>query len=83
MSQRAEQEFYDEIDEILKNQPEQWHALATSQKELRIAPDMFRYYVALRRAYSGQGGIQADASGLPMVFFRGIRLKPLEAILLK
>lgn len=83
MSQRAEQEFYDEIDEILKNQPDQWHALTTDQKELRIATDMFRYYVELRRGYVEQGDINVDAAGLPVVFFRGIRLIPINDVLLK
>ncbi len=77
--QRAEQEFYDALNSILEKQPDEWVAIAHDQKELLVSPSDFAYYVKIRQQLIDQLGIaqfETDADGLPVVFFRGIRLKP-------
>jgi len=78
--QRAVQEFYDELFSVMESQPDEWAAMANDHKELRVSPSDFDYYVAIRKQYSDPlktAPFETDAAGLPIVFFYGIRLKPI------
>jgi hypothetical protein len=77
-SQRAEQEFYEELNVRLKSQPDEWQRIPADQKEFLVPPDDFQYYVAIRQDDGPQFYPEVDATGLPIVFFLGIRLKPLD-----
>ncbi|GAB3510032.1 hypothetical protein GCM10027341_47870 [Spirosoma knui] len=81
ISQRAEQEFYDELDDILKKQSADWQAMDADQKVLTVPADDFAYYVKIRQQsidQSGSSPLEEDADGLPIVFYRDIRLKPTD-----
>ncbi|GAB3542657.1 hypothetical protein [Spirosoma fluminis] len=81
IAQRAEQEFYDELDDILKKQSAEWQAIDADQKVLLVSPSDFAYYVKIRQQAIDQSGsdpLEKDADGLPIVFYRDIRLKPTD-----
>lgn len=74
---RAEQEFYDDLKQIMDSQSAEWRAIAYDKKELLVSPSDFAYYLAIRQQYIDQGEtVPLDTDGLPIVFFHGIRLKP-------
>ena len=77
---KAVQEFYDELDEILKSQPSEWQAIAADQKVLWVSTSDFDYYVKIGQQFVEQSKtteIELDKDGLPILFFAGIRVKPL------
>ncbi len=75
--QRAEQEFYDELDERLANQPDDWQLLANNQKVFLLPPSDFDYLTKLKQQHQPARPIDRDENGLPILFFRGIRVKSL------
>lgn len=78
--QRAVQEFYDELLSVMESQPDEWVPLANDHKVLWVSPSDFDYYVQIRQQYSDllqTTPIETDTAGLSIVFFYGIRVKPL------
>ena len=77
ISQRAEQEFYDELDEHLAGQLGEWRSMANHQKVFLLSPSDFDYLTKLYQQHQPAQLIETDEVGLPILFFRGIRVKPL------
>lgn len=78
----AVQEFYVELDDLIKGQPDAWQALPAHQKQLPVSTSDFDYYVKIRQQYTERSDItdiETDAEGIPVVFFQGIRVMPLPS----
>ncbi|WP_018619515.1 hypothetical protein [Spirosoma luteum] len=75
--QRAEQEFYDELNDCLKNQPDEWQSVANDQKDFLLSPSDFDYLTQLYQQHQPELPIETDETGSPILFFRGIRVKPM------
>ena len=75
--QRAEQEFYDELNERLANQPGEWQVLVNDQKAFLLSPSDFDYLLKPYQQHQPELPIETDETGLPILFFRGIRVKPM------
>ncbi|WP_020607328.1 hypothetical protein [Spirosoma spitsbergense] len=75
--QRAEQEFYDELNERLANQPGEWQVLANDQKAFLLSPSDFDYLLKLYQQHQPARPIDTDETGSPILLFRGIRVKPI------
>lgn len=80
----AVQEFYVELEDLMKGQPNEWQALPAHQKQLPVSTSDFDYYVKIRQQYidierSDITEIETDADGVPIVFFQGIRVMPLPS----
>ncbi|MBC7572260.1 MAG: hypothetical protein H7319_21395 [Spirosoma sp.] len=77
ISQRAEQEFYEELNERLTKQPDEWKTLANDQKAFLLSPSDFDYLLKLYQQHQPARPIATDETGLPILLFRGIRVKPI------
>ena len=75
--QRAEQELYDELNERLASLPTEWQSVANDQKAFLLPPSDFDYLTKLYQQHQPVRPIDTDDVGLPILFFRGIRVKPL------
>lgn len=75
--QRAEQEFYDELDECLAKQPDEWQALANDQKAFLLSSSDFDYLLKLYLQRQPARPIDTDETGSPILLFRGLRVKPM------
>lgn len=73
----AIQEFFVELDDLLKSQSNEWQVEPADQKELWVSSGNFDYYLQIRRQYAFPAEIEADEAGLPILLFQGIRVKPL------
>lgn len=76
--QRAEQEFYDELDLRLASQPGEWRVLANGTKTFFLPLADFDYLVHLYQQHQFARPVEQDEAGRPMLFFRGIRVEPYE-----
>lgn len=74
--QRAEQEFYDELNDRLANHPDEWQAMPDDQKQFLLPPSDFDYLLKLYQQHQPARPIDTDETGLPILLFRGIRVKP-------
>ena len=74
---RAVQEFFDELDALIQQQPAEWQAIPAGQKELVVSQSNFDYYLTIRQQYVQPAPIDTDEKGLPILYFMGIRVKPL------
>lgn len=73
--QWAEQEFYDELDERLASQPDEWQSLANDQKVFLLPSADVDYLIKLKQQHQSALPIDTDLDDLPSLFFRGIRVK--------
>lgn len=73
--QRAEQEFYEELNDRLAKQPDEWQALPNDKKEFLLSPSDFDYLLKLYQQHQPAQPIATDETGLPILLFRGIRVK--------
>lgn len=74
----AIQDFYVELDDLTQRQSEEWRATPVDQKELLVSPSDFAYYVAISQQNAEPAQVSTDDAGMPMVYFTGIRVKPLS-----
>lgn len=75
--QRAEQEFYEELDGRLAKQPDEWQTLANDAKSFFIPPSDFGYLTKIYQQHQPTRPIDTDLDDLPILFFRDIRVKAL------
>ena len=73
--QRAEQEFYDELNELLANQPDDWQSLANDRKVFLLSSADVDYLAKLKQQHQSARPIDTDLDDFPILFFRGIRVK--------
>ena len=73
----AVQEFFVELDDLMKSQSNEWQAKAADQKELWVSASDFDYYLKIRQQFDLPAGVRMDDGGLPILLFQGIRVKPL------
>lgn len=74
--QRAEQEFYDELDERLAKQAKAWKEAGNDQNVFLLSPPDFDYLSQLSRQHQPERPMDTDEANLPILFFRGVRVKP-------
>ncbi|WP_128548654.1 hypothetical protein [Larkinella soli] len=77
-SQVAEQEFYDEIDGFISRLDDDWKRTPVDRKVLPVPASVFEAYVQLRQEKAHPDPLPIDTDGLPLVRYRGIRMKPAE-----
>lgn len=71
----AVQEFFEELNSLMKSQPDEWQARAPDQKELLVSPSDFEYYKKIRQQIEAPSALETDAEGLPILLFSGIRVR--------
>ncbi|WP_461070364.1 hypothetical protein [Spirosoma horti] len=73
----AIQEFFEELNSLLKSQPDEWQATPPDQKELVVSVSDFDYYRTIRQQIEAPSALETDAEGMPILFFSGIRVRPI------
>ena len=73
----AVQDFFVQLDDLMKSQSDEWQALPTDQKQLRVTASDFDYYLTIRRQFESPADVMIDDAGLPILLFQGIRVVPI------